>query len=119
MTQTVERLTFAQVMISQLVGLSPTLGSVLTARSLEPVLDSVCPSLSTPPPLACTHSLSLSLSLSLSKINLKKEKNIVFFNFNLKCAHWLTKFSVLCVCSQMTTKVPQTLIWGLQVDFSE
>ena len=34
--QSVERPTWAQVMISQLVSLSPASGSVLTARSLEP-----------------------------------------------------------------------------------
>ena len=35
--QSVERPTSAQVMISLSVSLSPTLGSVLTAQSLEPV----------------------------------------------------------------------------------
>ena len=59
MSQLVERLTWAQVMISWFVGLSPVLGSVLTARSLESSLDSVSPSLSAPP---CALSLSLSLS---------------------------------------------------------
>ena len=54
--QSVERLPW--VMISQLVSSNPTLGSVLTARSLEPALDSVSPSLS-------------AVSLSLSKINRK------------------------------------------------
>ena len=49
--QSVKRPTSAQVMISQLVGSSPTLGSVLTPQSLEPVSDSVSPSLSAPPPL--------------------------------------------------------------------
>ena len=38
--QSVERLTSAQVMISRFVSSSPTSGSVLTARSLEPALDS-------------------------------------------------------------------------------
>ena len=51
-TQSVKQPTSAQVMISWFVGSSPTLGSVLTAHSLEPVSDS--------------FSLSLSLSLSLS-----------------------------------------------------
>ena len=60
MAQWVERPTSAQVMISRFVGSSPACGSVLTAR-LEPALDSVSPSLSAPPLLA--------LSLSLSKIN--------------------------------------------------
>ena len=68
--QSVERSTSAQVMISQFVSLSPALSSVLTAQSLEPALDSVSLSLSAPPPLM----RSLSLSLSLSKIN-KHEKN--------------------------------------------
>ena len=40
-----------QVMITRFVGLSPASGSVLTAQSLEPALDSVSPSLSAPPPL--------------------------------------------------------------------
>ena len=47
----------AQVRISQSVGLSPTSGSVPTARSLEPASDSVSLSLSLP----CSCSLSLSL----------------------------------------------------------
>ena len=57
--QSVERLTLAQVMISQLVSSSPTSGSVLTAWSLEPASNSASPSLSAPPlPVLC---LSLSL----------------------------------------------------------
>ena len=55
MAQSVKRLTSAQVMISPFVSSSPTLGSVLTAQSLEPVSDSVSPSLS-------AHALSLSVS---------------------------------------------------------
>ena len=43
--QSVEQPTSAQVMISQSVGSSPASGSVLTAQSLEPVSDSVSPSL--------------------------------------------------------------------------
>ena len=49
--------TSAQVMISCSVSLSPTLGSVLPAQSLEPALDSV--SLSLSPSSACALSLSL------------------------------------------------------------
>ena len=45
----VKRPTFAQVMISQFVNLSPVSGSVLIAQSLEPASDSVFPSLSAPP----------------------------------------------------------------------
>ena len=56
--QSVEHPTLAQVMISQFVGSSPTLGSVLTAQNLEPALDSVS-LLSLPLP----HSHCLSLSL--------------------------------------------------------
>ena len=56
--QSVERPTSAQVMISWSVSSSPASGSVLTARSLERVLDSVSPSLCPSP----THALSLSVS---------------------------------------------------------
>ena len=59
----VRRPTLAQVMFSQLVGSSPALGSVLTARSLEPALASGSPSLSAPFPLM----------VCLSKINIKKK----------------------------------------------
>ena len=72
--QSVKRPTSAQVMISQFVGLSPALGSVLTARSLEPASDSVCLSLSAPSP---AHALSLSLQKLINlrkKIFLKKKK---------------------------------------------
>ena len=44
--QSVKRPTSAQVMISHFMGSSPASGSVLTAQSLEPVSDSVSPSLS-------------------------------------------------------------------------
>ena len=43
--QSVEQPTLAQVMISRSVSSSPASGSVLTAQSLEPVSDSVSPSL--------------------------------------------------------------------------
>ena len=52
-----KHLTSAQVMISQLLSLSPTLGSVLTAQGLEPASDSVSPSLSAPPLLTLCLSL--------------------------------------------------------------
>ena len=55
--QLVKPLTSAQVMISWFVCLSPASGSVLTARNLEPALESVSPSLCPLP--ACTLSLSL------------------------------------------------------------
>ena len=61
--QLVEYPTLAQVMISRLVGSSPSLGSVLTAGSLEPASDSGAPSLCPSP----TRVRSLSLSLSLKK----------------------------------------------------
>ena len=57
--QLVKRPTSVQVMISQFVGLSPALGSVLTAQSLEPTSDSVSPPLSTPPLLMLCVPLSL------------------------------------------------------------
>ena len=56
--QSVERLTSAQIMISQLMSSSPALDSVLTAWSLEPASDSAPPSLSAPTHL---HSVSVSL----------------------------------------------------------
>ena len=55
--QSVKRPTSAQVTISHSVSSSPASGSVLTAQSLEPVSDSVSPSLSAPPHLLA-HSLS-------------------------------------------------------------
>ena len=66
----VERPTSTQVMISWLVSSSPASGSVLTAQSLEPALDSVCPSLSPSP----THAHSLSLSLKNKEILKKNTK---------------------------------------------
>ena len=57
--QSVKCTTSAQVMISRYVSSSPASGSVLTARSLEPALNSVSPSLSAPSP---AHTLSLSVS---------------------------------------------------------
>ena len=63
--QSVKRTTSAQVTISRFMGSSPMSGSVLTAQSLEPALDSVSPSLSAPPLLTLSLSLSFSLSLSL------------------------------------------------------
>ena len=62
MAQLVKPLTLAQVMISQLLGLSPMSGSVLTDQSLELASDSVSPSLSASLPCLCSVSLSLFLS---------------------------------------------------------
>ena len=67
--QSVKRLTSAQVMISRFVSSSLASGSVLTAQSLEPASDSVCPSLSAPPLLV----LCLSLSQKLKKKKIKKK----------------------------------------------
>ena len=55
--QSVKHPTSAQVMISQPVSSRPASGSVLMAQSLEPTWDSV--SLSAPPPLKLSLSLSL------------------------------------------------------------
>ena len=74
MAQSVGHPTSAQVMISQFVSSSPTLGSVLTAHSLEPALDSVSPSLSLSLPLHCSGSVSV----SLSKINKQTKKEAQF-----------------------------------------
>ena len=56
--QSVGRPTSAQVMISRSVSSSPASGSVLTARSPEPISDSVSPSLSDPPLFMLCLSLS-------------------------------------------------------------
>ena len=66
--QSVKRPILAQVMISWFMGLGSMSGSVLTAQSLEPALESVSPSLPAPPPPV----LGLSFSVSVSKINIKK-----------------------------------------------
>ena len=57
--QSIKHPTSAQVMISQFVSSSPTSGSVLTAESLEPALDSVSPFLSASPLLMLCLSLPL------------------------------------------------------------
>ena len=71
-----EFLISAQVMISQFVGWSPTLGSVQTVKNLLGILSP----LSAPPLLMCVHacecSLSLSVSLSLSQ-SLKINKHFL------------------------------------------
>ena len=64
-TQSVKRPNSAQVMISWLESLSPASGSGLIAQSLEPVSDSVSPSL-------CPYPVH-TLSLSLSKLNIFKK----------------------------------------------
>ena len=56
--QSVGHPTSAQVMILRSVISSPASGSGLTAQSLEPVSDSVSPSLSAPPPFMLCLSLS-------------------------------------------------------------
>ena len=56
--QSVKHPTSAQVTISWSVSLSPESGSGLMAQSLEPVSDSVSPSLSAPPPFMLCLSLS-------------------------------------------------------------
>ena len=61
-------MTSAQFMISQSLSSGPTSGSVLTAGSLEPTLDSVSHSLFAPP----------LLTRSLSNINIKEK---IYNNF--------------------------------------
>ena len=66
MPQSFECPTSAQVRISWFVGLSSTLGSVLTAQSLE-LLWVLCLSLSPPPMLTlCLCSVCVSLSVYLN-----------------------------------------------------
>ena len=62
--QCVKRPTSTQVMISWFVSSSPTLGSVLTAQSLEPTSDSVSLSLSLCP--SSTHTLSFKNKYTLN-----------------------------------------------------
>ena len=57
--QLVKHPTLAQLMISRFVSLRPASGSVLTPQNLEPASDSVSPSLSAPPLLMLSLSLSL------------------------------------------------------------
>ena len=80
--QSVKGPTSAQVMISQVVSLSPMSGSVLTARSLEPASDSLSPSVSHPP--------LLTLSLAFSKINttFKKRKKETFLSVAKSRGPW-------------------------------
>ena len=54
LAQSVEHLTYAQVMISWSMSLRPTWGSVLIARSLKPASDSVSP-FSLPLPHLCSQ----------------------------------------------------------------
>ena len=62
-TQSVKRPTSAQVMILQFLGLSPALGSVLTAQTEPGACFTFCL------PLCHSPTHTLYLSLSLSKIN--------------------------------------------------
>ena len=68
----VQLLVSAQVMISQFVGSIPVSGSVLTAQSLEPALDSVYPPLSASPLLMGGLSFSLSLPPNKQTLEIKK-----------------------------------------------
>ena len=58
MVQSVKCPSSVQVMMSQSVSSNPVSGSVLTAQSLETVSDSVSPSLSAPPMLMLSLSVS-------------------------------------------------------------
>ena len=71
--QLVKSLTSAQVMISQSVSSSPASGSVLTAQSLEPALDSASPSLSAPPLIMVCLCLSQKEIKTFKKIKEKKK----------------------------------------------
>ena len=79
----VECLASAQVMISQFVSSSLASGSVLTAQSLEPALDSVCLSLCPFP----THALSLSLKKSIS-VKKYLKKCVLFSERERQTEHW-------------------------------
>ena len=74
--QSVGHPSLGQVRVSQFVGLSPVLGSVLTAQSLETVLDSVSPCLSAPPRLVLRPSLSLKNKQTLIFFFLRKAREV-------------------------------------------
>ena len=76
MAQSVKHLTLAQVTISWFVSLSPVLGSVLTAQSLEPASISVSALLSAPPMLMLCLSLPLNKKLTLIFLIKKEIKRI-------------------------------------------
>ena len=84
MAQSVVHPTSAQVMISWSVSSSPASGSVLTAQSLEPVSDSVSPSLSDPPPFR--------LSFPVSKINKCLKKKLKKKKSGTKRGSWVVQW---------------------------
>ena len=73
LAQSVKHPTSTQVTISWFMSLSPALGSVLIAQSLEPASDSVSPSL----PLSHSYCFSVCLALFLKrkKIKVKEQKS--------------------------------------------
>ena len=79
MAQSLKHPTSAQSVISRLVSSSPASGSVLTAHSLEPALDSVSPSLSAPPPLTLSLSLSLKNKQALKILKIRIRSTAVLF----------------------------------------
>ena len=91
MAQLVERLTSAQVMISRFVSLSPTSGSVLMARSLEPASVSVSPSLCPSPARLClslTDLFCLALyPLALSMLLQLERFHSFFMADSIVCTH--------------------------------
>lgn len=50
-----------------------------------------------------------------------RRQSITLFNLSQKCAHWTIQFFTIlfATCPQMTTKAPQVLVWGLQINFCE
>ena len=96
MAQSVERPTSALVMISRSVSLSPASGSALTAQSLEPVSDSVSPSLSAPP--------LLTLCLSLSQKYIKTLKKIFLRNASFKTHRIIHNVSPNCIYKDLENR---------------
>ena len=109
MAQSAGCLTSAQVMISQLVSSSPMSGSVLTARSLEPALDSVSPSHSAPKPLAFWLSLSKEINL--------KDFFLMFIYFEREGEHTCIgrKRGKERESQAGSTLLAQSLTWGLNL----
>ena len=79
LAQSVEHPTSTQVTISHLVGLSPALGSMPAAQSLEPaVSSSLCPC------PARTLSVSLKNKQTLKKIKKNKKHPLSFLRYTVK-----------------------------------
>ena len=100
-SQSVELPTLSQVMILRFTSLSPTLGSGLTAQSLEPAPDSLSPSLSAPTPLGF-----------LSQKLIIKKKFFLTASLNIWTTEMISNWFVLsCIFNWL----PQIILWTPQL----